>query len=445
MASLKQALSGRTPPELAEYPSYPTTPGGGLRQFNRIDEGSVRELIKFLMLQPELDLHYTITSSSTGVGGYVDVTLRRDGTYTIHFYLHNGDVRDFNFTVQVNLVAPNGMSFVALHSGNVQGSDTVNPRRDDDHTDNGNQDFLVTNWGSIVMGNYPGSCLTYDFQGTGLVASIENLPSTILNLAGGAVGFAVGAVLSLSSELGFHNLGIGGAFGVLAGVVVFVAGGGIVFAIVVGVAVGAVVNSEIQQRPMTSEETQFAAQVFGNSLPTDRIILTNMHGLGGRQFTFPGADNNIYLNLGPAFFDPLHYNGLDGQGLKYIFHVTVPPPPSPVAYPGEILIHELTHAWQIAHSSFLPGMMCDFVFTQAQVLAEGGMVVYEPGPPDTATEQNPERQAVIVEQWFGRNLKQDSKGTPESDANGLVILDEGKGEQDPYFGFIKNHIRVGQK
>ena len=41
----------------------------------------------------------------------------------------------------------------------------------------------------------------------------------------------------------------------------------------------------------------------------DRIVLTNMLGIGGRPFTIPSVGNTILVNLGEGFDDPVHYEG----------------------------------------------------------------------------------------------------------------------------------------
>ncbi|TWD96463.1 hypothetical protein FB550_111120 [Neobacillus bataviensis] len=59
---------------------------------------------------------------------------------------------------------------------------------------------------------------------------------------------------------------------------------------------------------MTDLEMDFAATVFGNTLPIYRIILTNLSSYGGRAFTIPGTDGKIYCNMGNSYNDPLNYS-----------------------------------------------------------------------------------------------------------------------------------------
>ena len=281
------------------------------------------------------------------------MTLRSNGSYTVHFHMHDSGLPDYDFQVRAVFAAANGITFVVQHSGHVEGTDSWTPwhttiNRDDDHSEDGTNHFLQVYWPQVRTGRLS---VTKEYSATGVVGFIEDAAKVLLDVSASAVGGAVGIIIGLGSEIGqlFGNLGIGGTFGVIAGVVVFAFGGSLVMAVAAGVAVGAVTNALIKQRQLSQRESQFAAQVFGSALPpADRIILTNLSGLGGRFFTMPGVDGKIYVNLGDAFADPLNYTSR--------------------SYPtgGQALIHELTHAWQIAHASFLPGLVCGSRKTSAR-------------------------------------------------------------------------------
>jgi hypothetical protein len=126
----------------------------------------------------------------------------------------------------------------------------------------------------------------------------------------------------------------------------------------------------------------------------------------------PGVDGKIYVNLGDAYGDPVNYTK-DG------------------AYPatGQLLVHELTHAWQIYHASFLPGFVCDGIVNQANYNV--GQSVYTYGPPGPAWgDFNLEAQGAIVDQWFGGTRTVVVPYRKASDPNDL------------YFGYIANNIRT---
>src|SRR5918999_6317927 len=101
-------------------------------------------------------------------------------------------------------------------------------------------------------------------------------------------------------------------------------------AFIIGAAVTA---ATIKQRHMIDAEKAFADQVFRGRLPLDRILLTNLVGLGDRPFTAPGPGGAILVNLGKGFDNPVSYTGKGGDTLG-------------LNAPGQLFIHELTHAWQ---------------------------------------------------------------------------------------------------
>jgi hypothetical protein len=357
-----------------------------------------------------------VTPSGTALGGWVRMTLRSNGTYTAQFHMHDSGAPDYDFSIHSIWAGNNGISFVSVHSGHVEGTVSTGifhgPRRDDDFTDNGFNPLIRSNWAAVQAGRL---WVTKDYGPTGVIGFVQDAAKALVDVVAGAAGATLGVIIALGSEAGklFGNLGLGGTFGVIAGVVVFAVGGGVVLAVVAGVAVGVVTNALIKQRGLSPQEAQFAAQVFGNALPVDRIMLTNMSGLGGRAFTMPGVDGKIYLNLGDAFTSPLAYTSS--------------------AYPrgGQVLIHELTHAWQIAHGSFLPGLVCSGIVNQANFIF--GQSVYVYGPPGPPFDNfNLEAQGAIVDQWFGGN------------ATAVVPNRNAMDPTDPYFGYIANNIRAGR-
>ncbi len=357
------------------------------------------------------------TPAGTALGGWVDIVLRSDGSYVISYHLHDSGVTGYDFTVRAIFAASNGMTFVGQHSGHVGGTLTSGSR-DDDFTEPGFSEAIRHNWAAVKGGRL---WVTKDYSTTGVVGFIEDVAKAVVDVVAGAVGAAVGVIISLGREIGpvFDGLGLGGTFGLIAGVVVFAAGGGLLMAVASGVAVGAVTNALIQQRPLSPEEAQFASQVFGNSLPpADQIILTNLSGLGGRAFTMPGIDGKTYVNLGDAYDEP---NPLGYVNTAYLT-------------PGQVLIHELTHVWQGTHASFLPGFVCDGIVNQTHNTL--GQNVYEYGPPGRVWSAfNLEQQGAIVDQWFGGD-RPEGVDRPAS----LTKMDQ----DDPYFSYIRDNIRMGR-
>jgi hypothetical protein len=178
--------------------------------------------------------------------------------------------------------------------------------------------------------------------------------------------------------------GPGGVAGIfVSGATLFVGGpAALVPAVIAGVAVTEGVNALIKTRQLSLEERTLAEMVFGNNLPPhDKIILTNLGHPQGRAFVVPNAADECLVNLGDAYNDPIRH--------------------TPDAYPehGQLLIHELTHIWQIHHSSFTPGLICEGIINQIRNEFEEG--IYNPGDGERAwSEYNLEQQATIVDRWY---------------------------------------------
>ena len=357
-----------------------------------------------------------LTPAGTALGGTATLTLKSNGDFIFQCHMHDSGFPSYDFSVRAIWTTPGGLTLAAAHSGHVEGTDATGlthaPNRDNDHTENGTNPLIRTHWADIQQGRL---WVTKDYSATGIVGFVEDVAKFILDLGAAVVGGAIGVVLGLGAEIGqvFGNLGIGGAFGVIAGVAVLVFGGGIIMAVVAGVAVGAVTNALIKQRQINSAEYSFCNAVFQGSLPpADHLIITNLSGLGGRAFTMPGVDKRIYLNMGDGYNDPLNWFPNNAYQKK-----------------GQVLVHELTHAWQIANANFLPGFVCQGIVNQAN--NQVGQTVYQYGPPTLPWNSfNLEAQGAIVDQWF---------------AGVAVVMAPNRSTQqdpaDPYFGYIANNIR----
>src|SRR4051812_34155869 len=57
-----------------------------------------------------------ITPTGTALGGFVDLTLRSNGTYKAHFHLHDSGFPDYKFTVRALFSATNGLGFAMQRS-----------------------------------------------------------------------------------------------------------------------------------------------------------------------------------------------------------------------------------------------------------------------------------------------------------------------------------------
>jgi len=357
-----------------------------------------------------------VTPAGTPLGGWVDLHMQSNGNYQVVFHMHSSSIAgNFDFELRAYLSASNCPTFFFHHSGHVSGVDSA------DYSESGTNPLIAMYWSQIKRsGSFN---VAKEYQWGGLVGTLDKLAKDLVSLhlldfGAGVVGTALGAVIAVTREaIGWihANLGPGGTIGVISGVAVFAAaatlgasaGAALIFGTVVGVAAGAVTAALINSRPLSQVEREKAITVFGNTIPYDQVMLTNLSGLGGRAFTAPGVDGKIYCNLGGSYANPLS---------SY---------PSSYRAAGQLLIHELTHAWQIAHAGFLPGLMCSGIVNQANYLFGDDVYQYGPSGPAWWT-FNLEQQGAIVDQWFGGNGNSASYN-PMAQAN-------------PYYQYIRDNI-----
>lgn len=102
--------------------------------------------------------------------------------------------------------------------------------------------------------------------------------------------------------------------------------------------------------------------------------------------------------------------------------------------PGQLLVHELVHAWPIEHSHVIPGLMCSGIKNEVGTLG-GNMDVYKYGPStQNFDEFNLEQQASIVDEWFAGTAY---KGQQHS------FQPMFENEKNPYWRYIRDNIRAG--
>src|SRR5262249_21727504 len=87
-----------------------------------------------------------------------------------------------------------------------------------------------------------------------------------------------------------------------------------------------------QVRRLASKETAIAREVFGSTIPYDRVLISDGKGFQGREYTTPvpyTSPRQYLIHVGDGYY---------GMSL----------------FPGDqqTLIHELTHVWQGEHSKW---------------------------------------------------------------------------------------------
>jgi hypothetical protein len=189
---------------------------------------------------------------------------------------------------------------------------------------------------------------------------------------------------------------------------------------VAGVGSGAVASALITSRPMLPDEIALAQKVFANQINYSNVMFTNLSLFSGRSMTAPGVDGKTYCNFGASYAADMSTKNNDSY-----------------PFAGELMIHELTHAWQIQHNNFVPGFVCSGMVNQANY--KFGDNVYRYGPPGAPWNSlNLEQQASIVNEWFAGKNDGPAPGfpAPQSSFNSMD-------PNDPYIMYILNNILTG--
>jgi hypothetical protein len=382
-----------------------------------------------LMESPPVTFHQdVVTPSGTALGGWVEMTLRSDGSYTFSGHMHDSGWDPYDFRVRA-VVSTADLAVAAQRTGHTDGTGSDpfgNPNRDYDWSESGTESRIQKFWSELRQATMT---VSKSYEDTGVLHALEDLFNDFLGflVASVFVGPHLAEAIVIGNELG-ELTGIKfGSPSILEGVYVTARdnslatlGSVIVFGpgIVIPALVAGLANAP-RHRSLSSDEIAFASKVFGDTLPTDRIVLTDLSGYNGRGFTFPNIDGTILVHIGPAYDDPIHYS----VGKAY-------------ATQGQLFIHELTHAWQLAHGFFVAGWICSAL--DAQIIQ--GKSAYNVGPAGPPYRDfGIESQAVIVDRWFGGYAKGwNTMNDVDSKLNSSSALG------DPYFGYIANNIRLGQ-
>jgi hypothetical protein len=361
-----------------------------------------------------------VTDDGVALGGHHTITLERTGRSRHQGHMRATGFPSFRFGVRT-VVGALDSPFVAAAAGEVHGSNELGDRESSwDDIDDANG--FVRYW-ALLKGATHTTDVSFESDFFGDIGDVATFVATIAGgaLVAGSVGACFVLGIHAADAAGLDEaLGTAGLAGVLvaSGVLVVFGPGAVVAAIVAGAVAGVAVELALKHRKMTDREIEFANRVFKGTLPIDRIVLTNMLGIGRRPFTMPSVGDTILVNLGAGFEDPAHYTGKGD-----------PDKPREQA-PGQLFIHELVHAWQIDVTHFLPGLMCDGLLNQSTTLG-GDMGVYAYGAPGRDFRRfNLEQQANIVDDWFA------GSGPPTQPGNSAESKDS------PYFRYIRDNIRL---
>lgn len=398
--------------------------------FDGFHRGTLDLLLSVLIRRQEkLFEAPVVTPPGIPLGGRVSMLLANDGNGRFSGHMRATGGLSFQFRLVVAIRSADGrIGVVDQQTGSVFGTFEPGDRVfswDRPIESEQARTFMQDFWPELLTANLS---VSHAFEFKGPVGGLIDAVSDFMDLVSGLALFlpvlpgapALAALIVAGSELrelvGVRVVGPGGLVGVLAA-----AGGAFIFGpsviLPVFVAGAAAGEALIRNRPACADERAFARAVFGDTLPFDRIRLTNLSGFGTRAFVCPNSDGQILLNLGNAFDTPT----------TSIF----PNYPSP----GQIFIHELTHAWQIAHDAFDARFLWRGIVDK---VGESGEYRY--GPPGPAFSAfGLEGQGRVGDEWFSGRASR-ATTTPIAGRS----LAKPASQNDPYFRYIAENIRLGR-
>ncbi|AMY09577.1 hypothetical protein LuPra_02796 [Luteitalea pratensis] len=396
---------------------------------------SVRQMADLYVREVVFD-EPIVTSDGVALGGHHRVTIQRDGRYRYQGHFRATGFPSFDvailttvgYTIPIPGVPTPAAAQVAFAAqGRVHGTNEAGDREHTWDTE-GVAPLLAAEWQGVRRGQL-NRHLEFDTDWFGPAGDVVGFLAQVVALGAtfGAAGVAIVIVGEAADLLDVEQIVLPGIVGVVfAGGAAYVLGPS---ALIPGFIVGAAVTAAlITQRPIFPHEEAFAIEVFGPTLPFDRIRLTNLVGFGDRPFTAPGPGGVILVNLGKGFDNPTTYSGKGGdeEGLSA---------------PGQLFIHELTHAWQIANESFTPEYYCRAVATSTGTLG-GDMSTYGYGPAGPSWGSfGTEQQGSIVDQWFAGSTDPDERSQQQRPYRAKDDDEQGAA-QNPYYRYIRDNIRA---
>ncbi|HKU88936.1 MAG TPA: hypothetical protein VJP84_04045 [Steroidobacteraceae bacterium] len=356
-------------------------------------------------LSRSLDIN---TDDDTPINGHVAMELRSNGDFVFSGHMRATGATSYHFTTQAWMKTPAGPVVTALAKGRVFGTDTPGDRQRN-WNEPGNNPGITENWRELrasaslgytmhaeLSGILGGAVDVLKFLATGAVAAMVLGPAGWYVVIGNEL---TGVASDLASPDILAGIAVGG------GVLLLLGPFGLVPAIIAGVATASLVD--IKHRKLHDHEKDFAREVFGDTIRYDDVVVTNMLGTDNNKFTWPSIGNKILVNLGPDAFDSPK-TWADVPGTDY-------------TRPGEVFIHELTHAWQMSNMSLIR-VMCNMNETYDYRTGDANW-----GDRSWTSFSN-EQQAHIVDDWYGSFVGR---------------LNSVDAQRDPAFRFIRDNIRAG--
>jgi hypothetical protein len=385
---------------------------------------SLNELTNFFD-KPEI-LVFKQPSDTDALHGEVELILRSDGSYTFRGHMRATGLPSFAYKIQV-FVRSAGVTIALETDGRVFGSDTPGDR-ERSWNEEGSYVDVSKYWAALRTN--PQFEVSLEKNISGVLGGVVDVAKTVVEVFVAAhLAGVVGALIVLGANLGsatgvtIRNPNILAGVTVGAGILIVFGPSAIIPAIAAGVTSAAL--ADIRFRSLNDKEIQLADKVFKGTLPLDRIVLTDLYNPDhkdgtneplAREFCYPSIDGSIQVNMGKNFDNTL---GPDVNGR------------SVYSAPGSVFIHELTHAWQIQHTKFLPGLLCD-ALTNRDYIQD---VKNSDNSASWSGSFSLEQQGSIVDSWYSDYFDPTS---PTQELNSNEAL------SDRRFKYISENIRRGQ-
>jgi hypothetical protein len=348
---------------------------------------------------------------SEALHGRVELVLQSNGSYIFRGHMRATGFPSFAYKIQV-FVRSEGVMIALGTSGRVFGTDTPGDRQRD-WNETGSYDDVRKFWAALRVNPQFEVLRDQDIAGlTGALVDVGQaaLEAFVAAYAGGVVGalIVLGANVGSATGLTVKNPNVLLGITVGAGVYLAFGTGFLIPALAAGTATALL--ADIRHRSLNEQEIQLADRIFKGTLPVDRIVLTDLHSPDQyREFVYPALDGSIQVNMGKNYDNPL---GPDIKGR------------TTYSKPGSVLVHELTHAWQIEHTTFIPGMICKALFERdysQDVRASGSGAAW--------SSFSLEQQGSIVDSWYSDFIDQGLESTAAL--------------TDARFNYISGNIRQG--
>ncbi|GGF15586.1 COG1470 family protein [Subtercola lobariae] len=389
-------------------------------------------------LAPESRTFTQRVVSDNELDGEVTLVIDNSGNATFSGTVTAYGVKSYDFTVKSVIRSADGkVAIVQQKTGSAYGKVDLGKPSDVTWSEPITSAMAAAQWPSLRN-----ATMTLDVAAreTGVLGVVEDVVETWLKFLVTSVLLAptggLSAIIFMGDEFadiyGVRPPGPGGLLGLIAaaGATVLLGPQVIIPVLLGGELVG---DALVKSRRLHQPEISYLTLVFGDKLPFDRVLLTNLTGIGGVEFTVPGTDNtDILVNFGGGFDDGIAHTAPDRGYTE----------------PGQLLVHEMTHAWQIAN-----GPSDADYYWRAAIAKIAGQAAYHYGPAGQPWRKfGLEQQATIVEEWSAGT---ENRADPQQ-IDGRVITWppqlstrppsgplQGMRPTDAYDIYIENNILLG--